>query len=285
MSKKVYEIVTDIILEKLEKGTAGWAQGWRNQYGINAPVSATTGNLYRGINRLLLPPGEYVTFNEVQRKKGKVKKGETGHLVTFFKELRYKDAGAPDESMRSYFMFRYYKVFELSQCEGIERRYSLPEKDTELLFKPITPCEKILKDFEDRPVIKNNGGDRAYYQVSTDSIHLPAKKMFNSTAEYYATLFHELSHSTGHSTRLNRNGIVKGQEFGSDEYAIEELIAELSASYLASISGIAYKTLDNSASYIDSWRKRLKADPKLIVQIASQSQKATDLILGEIKVA
>ncbi len=130
------------------------------------------------------------------------------------------------------------------------------------------------------PRIAHDGGDRAFYQPSTDSVHMPAVHSFEGAEEYHSTLFHELSHSTGHESRLNRHGMETGiAAFGSAVYSKEELAAEFGAAFLCAHAGIQ-GTLDNSAAYIAGWAKALKADSRLVVTAASQGQKAADYILG-----
>ena len=139
----------------------------------------------------------------------------------------------------------------------------------------------IVEGMPNPPTIDHDGGDRAFYQPSTDSIHMPAVSSFEGAEEYHSTLFHELSHSTGHESRLNRHGMETGiAAFGSAVYSKEELAAEFGSAFLCARAGIQ-STLDNSAAYIDGWRKALNADNRLVITAASQGQKASDYILGE----
>jgi len=163
-------------------------------------------------------------------------------------------------------------------------------KDTTLEYKR-TPKERdnnyleedeaIVKRYNNAPLIEN-GGDRAFYRPSQDLVVVPHIKDFNSPEEYYSTLFHELVHSTGHPSRLDREGITGTIKFGSAKYSREELIAEVGASMLCGHSGFVQKTLDNSASYIQSWINALKGDSRLVVQASSRAQKACEHILGEM---
>jgi len=119
---------------------------------------------------------------------------------------------------------------------------------------------------------------RAFYRPSTDTLGVPARSAFDSAEEFYSTLFHELTHSTGHPSRVGREGIMEHNPFGSEDYSKEELVAEMGAAMLCGVAGIQSRTLDNSASYLQSWINRLRSDSRLIVSAASQAQKAADYI-------
>jgi antirestriction protein ArdC len=272
MTNSVYEIVTNKIMEKLEQGTVPWKKPWVNG---NAAVNWKTQKPYRGMNTMLLDPGEYVTFKQVQEAKGKVKKGAKSEIVVFWKwiDTKNKDTGK-DEKIP---LLRHYRVFNIDQCEGIE---SKRQEEETFEHDPIEEAENIIKGYIYSPSFSYNPG-RAYYQPSIDHINIPPMKDFRQVEEYYATTFHELTHSTGHASRLKRNGITSATaHFGSEEYSQEELVAEIGASMLTGLAGFVDVTFDNSAAYIQSWLRKLKT---LIVKAASQAQKAVDYILGETK--
>ena len=130
-----------------------------------------------------------------------------------------------------------------------------------------------------RPEIRH-GEASAYYQPANDFVNMPKPELFDAEPEYYSTLFHELTHSTGHADRLNRDGITKLAAFGDDNYSQEELVAEMGAAFLCGHTGIENQTIENSAAYIDGWRKKLSADKKVVVYAAAQAQKAADFILN-----
>lgn len=123
--------------------------------------------------------------------------------------------------------------------------------------------------------------DHAWYRPSTDTVGMPARGLFNSSEQYYNTLFHELTHSTGHPSRIGREGIEKLNTFGSERYSREELVAEMGAAMLCGLTGLAPHTLENSAAYLQSWLRALKADSRMVVAAASAAQKAADFILGK----
>jgi len=161
-------------------------------------------------------------------------------------------------------MLRYYNVFNLEQTEGIP----IPEK-----------AEQIIAGMPLKPDIYH-GGNKACYSPSPDSIHLPSQHTFLYPEEYYCTAFHELIHSTGHTSRIGRKSILEPTYFGSHEYSKEELVAEMGAAFLCGYAGIEQKTIDNSAAYIQGWLKVLKKDMTLLVHAAAQAQKGADYILN-----
>src|SRR5258706_5305718 len=130
------------------------------------------------------------------------------------------------------------------------------------------------------PIIKHKENE-AFYHAEQDFINMPKMKSFKAKELYYSTLFHELVHSTGHEKRLNRPSIIEMAEFGSEKYSIEELIAELGASYLCSLSGILDTSIQNSSAYINGWLSKIKNDKRLIVQAAGRAQRAVDFIINQ----
>jgi antirestriction protein ArdC len=122
--------------------------------------------------------------------------------------------------------------------------------------------------------------DRAWYAPVRDVVGMPSIGLFQSSEEYYSTLFHELTHSTGHASRVGREGVDQLQPFGSESYSREELVAEVGAAMLCGMTGIANRTIENSAAYLRGWIARLKGDARLIVGAASAAQRAADFILG-----
>ncbi|WP_340135762.1 ArdC family protein [Bacillus cereus] len=272
MTNNVYEIVTNKIIEKLEQGTVPWQKSWING---NVAVNWKTQKPYRGINTMLLDSGEYLTFKQVQEAKGKVKKGAKSEIVVFWKWLEKEDKVSGD--VEKIPMLKYYRVFNINQCEGIESKRK--EEET-FEHNPIEEAENIVKGYINSPSLSWNSG-RAFYQPVMDHVNVPPMKEFPKVEEYYCTLFHEFVHSTGHSSRLNRNGITSATaHFGSEDYSKEELVAEIGASMLTGLSGFVDVTFDNSTAYIQSWLRNLKDDKTLIVKAASQAQRAVDYILG-----
>jgi antirestriction protein ArdC len=172
---------------------------------------------------------------------------------------------------------RYYRVFNLAQCEGIKDPDIPPASYPGL--QPIDAAEKFIGEYPDSPKIVQKG-DKAYYVPSEDTIYVPKLNRYKIREEYYSTLYHELVHSTGHEKRLGRKTLTELCPFGSTNYSREELVAEMGAAILCGEAGIENGTIDNSASYIAGWLKRLQDDRGLVVLAAAQAQKAVDLILG-----
>jgi antirestriction protein ArdC len=188
------------------------------------------------------------------------------------------DATGEATGKRSVPMLRYYSVFNVAQCDGV----TAPAiEGTDRAHSPIETAEQIVAAMPKRPEIRH-GLDRAFYSPAVDSVGMPSPERFETPENYYSVLFHELTHSTGHESRLNRKG-VSGSEsagFGSQSYSKEELVAEMGAAFLCGRAGIVERTIDNSAAYVASWLERLKDDARLIVLAAAQAQKAADFILG-----
>ncbi len=269
---KVYEIVTERIIRKLEQGTIPWRQPWTSAGAVNW----RTQKPYRGINAFILDPGEYATWNQVIEAGGRVKPEEAKkyHIVVFWKWLEKEDEETGKNEKVP--MLRYYRVYEINkQCEGLESKRKTETFDHD----PIEEAEKIKQGYIDAPSIKFGPG-KAYYSPAKDLISIPELRDHFQPEEYYSTMFHEMVHSTGHPRRLNRQGITAIAGFGSETYSKEELIAELGAAMLCAQAKIDNTTIDNSAAYIAGWLRKLKNDKRLIVQAAAQAQKASDYILG-----
>ncbi|MDQ6601010.1 ArdC family protein [Bacillus salipaludis] len=271
MKKSIYEIVTEKVIEQLEKGVVPWRKPWIN----GGAVNWKTQRPYRGINTFLLESGEYATFKQIQDAGGKVKKGEKSHIVVFWKWIEKENEESREIEKIPY--LRSYRVFEINnQVEGLESK----KKDTTFDHDPIEKAEEIFKGFIDSPEYTFYSG-RAVYYPTVDKINCPPLKDFQKAEEFYSTLFHEMIHSTGHRRRLARLGVTtQNVAFGDEVYSKEELVAEMGAAMLCGIAGIDNNTLENSASYIQSWLRSLKEDSRLVVQAAAQAQKAADYILG-----
>ena len=278
--QSVYEIVTTKIIEKLESGVVPWRKPWRTQ----SPANLISQREYNGLNRILLASDGlssryWLTFNQCQKLGGRIKQGEKSSIITFWKRNPYKkhNTETGEDELRQGLLLRYFRVFNLTQTEGIAEKLGLGESAQPV--PNIGVCDAIVKEMPNRPPIV--GSDHAWYSAVADQVGIPARDKFINSEEYYSTLFHELIHSTGHKSRLHREQFDNPVRFGSESYSKEELVAELGASMLCGVSGISPRTLDNSASYLKSWIGRLRGDSRLIVSAASQAQKASDYILGK----
>ena len=275
MSSKVYDLITARIVEKLKSGTVPWHKPWNAETGAPRNIRGTP---YRGINVFMLGFQPYdspywMTFKQARELGGSVQKGQKGTPIVFWKWLKKRNAEGKTERIP---FLRYYTVFNAAQCEGVP----VPTLDTpEREHTPIGECERVVSCYGSGPTIHHGGGS-AFYSPSTDSVTLPAPERFETGEGYYSTLFHELGHSTGHRSRLAREGVVNPVRFASHEYSREELVAEMAAAFLCGRCAID-RTLDNSAAYLAGWLRVLRKDSRMIVVAAGQAQKAADWICGE----
>jgi len=273
----VYEIVTEQVIRQLEQGVAPWRKPWRTEL----PVNLISGKSYRGLNVFLLGAQGYgsrywLTFNQAKKLGGHIRKGQHSSLVTFWhigeeKIIRQTDG---TERKSKPFLLRSYHVFNVEQTEGIADKLGLTGASPRV--PDLEQCEAIVSRVPNAPKMEQSS--KAWYRPSTDTVGMPSKPLFASIEEYYSTLFHELTHSTGHTSRVGREGIENIAGFGSDSYSREELIAEMGAAMLCGVTGISPATMSNSASYLQSWITRLRGDSKLLVSAASAAQKAADYI-------
>lgn len=282
MSKSVYEIVTDRIIEQLENNIIPWQKPWTGiRSGAYNRISKKS---YSFINQMMLKhDGEYATFKQWESLGGHVRKGEKSEIVVFWKITpieEIKEDGTKE--IKQIPLLRYYNVFHISQVEGVE-----PLKEEELdQIEPIEKAENVLHDYWTRENIRveHKAGDRAYYSPTHDMICLPLFEQFTDTSEYYSTAFHESIHSSMKENRCNRAEDRKGKlvAFGSDDYSKEELVAEIGSANILNILGIeTTKSFRNSAAYIQNWLSVLKNDVKFIVSASSKAEKAVKYILGE----
>jgi antirestriction protein ArdC len=278
----VYEQITQRIIDLLESGTVPWRKPWKVKTAW--PQNLVSKKQYRGINVLLLLAMNYespyfLTFQQAHQLGGFVRKGEKACPVVFWKNLKAAAKDEPEtveptDEKKSYFVARLYHVFNASQCDGLKNIPTLSQQ-----FGTITEPIQILQNMPNRPVIKH-GMRSAFYSPSEDVVGMPTLTTFSNEEEYWSALFHELCHSTGAESRLNRPSLTASAGFGSDPYCKEELIAEMGSAFLCGHAGIANATINNSAAYLKAWIEKLKKDKTLIVSAAAQAQAATDYILG-----
>jgi antirestriction protein ArdC len=278
----VQEIITETIVKQLEQGVAPWRKPWST----SSPRNLITKKPYRGLNVFLLASQGYgscywLTFNQAKQLGAHVRQGEKSSLVMFWKidglvRRKIDSNGEPADEKGKSFLLRYHRVFNVEQCDGLKALYGDDCKPV----NPIAECESIADHMPNPPRIEQHS--QAFYRPSADMVGMPSRNCFESPEAYYSTLFHELTHSTGHKSRLNRfEETATDHQFGSESYSKEELVAEMGAAMLAGTAGISHATLGNSASYLQTWVTRLKSDSRLIISAASQAQKAADYILGK----
>lgn len=273
----VYDVVTDRILAQLEAGTIPWQKPWGGKAGM--PQNLKSGKAYRGINVFLLhslgyESPHFLTFKQARDRGGSVRKGEKGCPVVFWKWLDVEQAD--ETTSRRVPMLRYYTVLNVAQCDGIDApAIDVPERKHE----PVQAAQATVEAMPNPPGIVH-GYTSAAYSPRTDIVRMPKPERFDSNEAYYSTLFHELAHSTGHTDRLGRKGIMDTVMFGSTTYSREELVAEMGSAFLCGEAGILEPCIDRSSAYIAGWLKALKNDRKLVVTAAAQAQKAADFILN-----
>ena len=288
----IYAIVTEKIINLLEQGIVPWRRPWTS---TGLPRNLASKKPYNGINYFLLSASKYVspfwlTYRQATELGGHVRKGEESTIVIFWKVQDLKQSGEgrdtqeSNEKNRRRFLLRYYRLFNLEQCEMPPAVLDkLPKIETHE-HDPIEAAERIIAGMPNPPEIQY-AGSKAFYNSVTDRIILPPRELFISAEEQIATTYHEVSHATGHPKRLNRKSITEAAPFGSPTYSFEEMIAEMSAAYLCAEAGISPAVLENQAAYIAGWLKKLRDDRKLLVHAAAQAQRAADYVLGKVPTA
>lgn len=277
MSLNIYQLVTDRIIVLLESGVIPWKRPWTGVRG--GAHSRATGRPYSLLNQIILgKPGEYLTYKQAIEAGGSVRKGEKAKFVVFWKPVKITEVkdGKPMEKMVP--MLRYYNVFHIDQCENVKAKYedALPAPED-----PIEAVEATIADYLRRSgvTLEHVKQNRAYYTPDSDRVCLPLREQFPKIAQYYSTAYHELVHSTGHPSRLNR--IKAGTHFRDEAYSREELVAELGAAILMNEHGIETESsFRNSAAYIQSWLRALRNDNRMVVLAAGQAEKAVKLIMN-----
>jgi antirestriction protein ArdC len=276
---KVHQIVIDKIIKKLEEGVIPWHCPW--EYGL--PKNLVSKKSYSGINLILLGmlPFQYplyLTRNQVYKRDGSIKHGERSNLIVYYKPFNKRVEKIDEVTHERYFenekkfILRYYSVYNIEQT-------SLPIPEFKKHDK-IEACEKIIDSMPLKPIIIHKY-QKAYYSPTKDMVNIPSYESFKEPELYYNTLFHELIHSTGHQTRLDRDSISKEHAFGDTVYSKEELIAELGSAFLCANAGISAQTLNDSSAYLNGWLNVLRKRPQYLFSCSSKAKKASDFILHE----
>lgn len=274
----IYQEVTDRIIEQLKAGTIPWNKPWTGL--ASGAYNRVSKKPYSLLNQMLLKhDGEYASYKQWQKLGGQVKKGEKSEIVVFWKIVQIEEENAKGElKKKSVPILKYYRVFHISQVEGVE-----PLSAGALIeHEPIEVAERVKNEYMKREglQIKNVLSNSAFYSPMGDYINMPLMEQFPDVNEYYSTLFHEMSHSTMSENRLNRVGNMKIAAFGDEDYSLEELTAELSSAFLMSHCGIETgATFKNSAAYIQGWIAALSNDNRMIVSASSRGEKAAKYIL------
>lgn len=297
VTNDICQRVTDKLVALMESGVNPWRKPWNS--GECAAVSHNTGAPYSLINQILLGfrGGEYLTFNQVKKEGGNVKKGAKGQQIIFWQPSGFKkvpekpvektvtnaEGETGENEKEETFVFKgailkAYTVFHIEDCEGIEAKhpYEVAKRD----FNPDEEAERLAAEYCGRHgiTLDIDRRDNAFYRPSDDSVHVPLREQFKNTEEFYSTLYHELGHSTGHESRLDR---ITKTYFGSEAYSREELVAEITAATCLAHLGIDTDGSDkNSAAYLKAWAQFLKSDPRAIVVAAGKAEKAFNMIVG-----
>ena len=279
MAKKdIYQEITNQIISDLEQGTPVWEKPWEKGF-TGFPINVFSKSFYSGINTVILwhrqsqlgaDSSQWLTFRQAQNLGGHIKKGAKAICVIFYKKITVEDKETEEE--KTIPILKAYPVFNLSQCEGLEHLKKIPVTEDQI-FQDEKQAEELIKTSKAEIVMA--AFDEAGYQPKEDRILMPKKSQFKTGEGFYSTMFHELSHWTGHKSRLNRK---TENRFGSKDYAFEELVAEISASFLCCHLGFRYST--RHSAYVDSWIKVLKEDKTAIFRASSLAQKATEFILN-----
>jgi antirestriction protein ArdC len=275
----VYQIVTDRIIEELKKEYIPWQKPWMSMRLQSGAYNRITKRPYSILNQLLLQhEGEYATIRQWNQLGGKIKKGSKAEIVVFWKLQEFqeeKENGEVEEKKVP--LLRYYRVFHISAVDGVTP-LSRPEPEEVL---GIEAGDKVIREYADREhvLIREEYTDEAYYSPSRDQIVIPGKQQYKDIHEFYSTAFHEMVHSTGHKTRLDRD--MSQNIFGSEGYSKEELIAEIGSAMLMCTVGIDTKqSFRNSAAYIQGWLRQIQQDERLVVSAAGKAEKAVKYILN-----
>lgn len=292
-----YQMATDRICELLEQGVKPWAKPWTSA--MDCGWSGIDGHPYTFLNQMLLANperkyksieeltedvrGEWVTYNEAKKRGGNIRKGEHGRRVIFFSMVDKKgQEDVPEDERVQIPIASVSTVFKISQCENVSQKYHLDD-DRLYDFNTDQNADEIASGyiFREGIVFRTLKGDKASYNPVTDTVTLPLPEQFRNWQEYYSTLFHELTHSTGHEKRLNRFSKGSVAAFGSDNYSAEELVAEIGSASICSTLGIDTSgSITNSASYIQNWLEALKNDKRMIVTASSKAEKAVRMIFN-----
>ena len=301
MSKKTkfdaYEAINALIIEGLDRGVGPWSKPWTsNGHGFALPFNPVTkagGRAYTGANPWMLAirsavegwtDPRFCTAKQAFSKGYTIKKDQTkkaggrgAAMVFFWKFLKLREkcekTGQPIGPVKTIPMIKVYSVWNYQQLEGVEAvEIPEPKVDAPIGF---TEAERLCDRWS---VDTGHGGSRAYYNPEADNIMMPARADFKTEEDYWATRFHEMAHSTGHKSRLNRD--FSGR-FGNEAYAFEELIAEVTAANLCTASGVtpSGEIREDHIAYIQGWKKAIRKDKNTIHSAFKQARLAAELIL------
>ena len=286
MNKKFEDLMKSIVdqfIKEIESGKMSWEKMWTAHF----PANAQTKRVYEGFNAFYLgwltkekgwTYPYFLTFNQAKKLGGNVIKGEKSATIVFWKwSVKSDQFGEPIPGERAFPYPFFYNVFNIDQCQGLDIDIPELEKTVNLEIKS---AKEIYAGYIDKPRVVNQEDARAYYSPMNDFVNMPKMANFKNSEAFYQVLFHELVHSTGHHTRLNRFKNNYSAAFGSTEYSKEELVAEIGASFLCHRAGIAESTFKNSAAYLQGWAREFKDKPTMLYSAANKALDAVYHILG-----
>ena len=275
---KIHKIIAQQFIDMIESGQADgkWVAPW-DKFASDLPMNFTNNRAYNGINIFMLWAAGFGsqywgTYKQWKEAGAQVKKGEKGTMIVFWKILESKSKTDSKGNPTTFPMLRYFKVFNAEQVDGWEAPESDPKR-VHTTTEVHAHCDAIINA---TGADISHGGNRACFIPDMNRILLPEFESFHTPNDYYTTAFHELAHWTGHESRLDRN---MRNRYGEHAYALEELVAELSAAIMDATVGIESTTRDDHAKYIKHWITALKEEPSCLMHVASQANKATQYIL------
>lgn len=295
----IYDRITEALINEMKQGRTPWRQAWSDPENAGGAgyISASTGRPYSLLNQILLrmsgkKPGEFLTFNQVKKAGGNVRRGSRAGYVCFYTIIEKKEERTDPETGEKYTVVvdRYpvlkgYNVFNVAtDCEGVDPKHIPTEPEPTEPEDADEICERIINGYI------NNGGPelnilstaQAFYDADEDRVICPRRDQYNAIGDYYCTIFHELTHSTGHASRLDRAAMKQGAAASGATRSTEELCAEIGAAYLCGVAGIEnHQLTQKSAQYLNEWIQFLSNDKKAFAIAAAQAEKAVNFILSK----
>ena len=303
--EEIEQKVADRIIEMLDQGNLPpWEKSWANS-NAGQPKNAISKKPYRGINHWLTiiaqemmgyGDNRWLTYPQAQSKGGYVRKGESGIQIHFRSTWVPRDRGETppasdageseqEKQPRKIWIWKTYKVFNVEQTEGCD--LETLEEATPKVHDPVAEAERIIAEMPNRPEITQyeTANHAPYYEPGTDSIMVPAQGRYEQIEDWYNTVFHELVHSTGHRSRLGRCEDEKGNVWSTHihDYGREELVAGMGSSMLGQLAGTGTLTVERNAAYMKDWRDKIAGDKGMVLNAATQAQKAVDYICRDVE--
>lgn len=287
VKEDIYTKITNMMLGALDGGLIPWRQPWRTN-GLGYPQNAVTKRPYTGANPFSLwyiaekngyPCAEWLTFKQAKALGGTVRKGEKGTPVYFWmiRDVENKKTKTPERVPFA----KAYTVFNVAQCDGLPLdKLGISTEPVEALNDglPLADAQALWDNYKEAPTLEHIK-ERAFYSPLRDALNMPKMELFADKQEYYSTLYHEMTHSTGHESRLKRFDDPSSMQFGSNVYSKEELIAEMGSAFMCARVGIdSPDVVTNQKAYIQGWASKLRSDKRLIISAAAHAQKAVAFI-------